>query len=427
MGRTQSGAAGVDGFVATRARSTLFTGDRAVPRMRVRRRATVLAALTLAAAACGNQGNASGHATPASTPAASASASTSNRELLFAVLEPGGDLTSMRDTAVAIVRVDGTAKAKARLDPRQLPKVGNALPLPQPEARVAGGRVFFADGAGVVRSLTPDGTAGSVTSLPLSNAQQLLSFAVSPDGSQLLAAIFSFPPVHNPAPQTPIDPPFGPGDFAQQLWSARPGQAPTSLLKHNWPQSAGPPKDALALVGWSREAPLATIDTMLGTQQGSLGRQTFGHVAELDTAGRPGPPLGGYNCDTWSVLPDETVLCDDDSQLRNFSVRAKDGTVRFKLRATGDTQFLDLTLAPDAAHVAYLVTGGRPTVTDGTGKSLTLPATFRPMGWLNASTVVGAVQTSQGDGDVALVRLDKPSKMDDLGFHGYFVGVVQGG
>jgi len=149
-------------------------------------------------------------------------------------------------------------------------------------------------------------------------------------------------------------------------------------------------------------------------------------VAELDAAGRPGPPLGGYNCDTWSVLPDETVLCDDDGQLRSFSVRGRDGSVRYRVHASGDAQLLDLVLSPDAAHVAYAVAGGRPIVTDATGRNVTLPATFRPTGWLDPSTLVGAVQTAQGDGDLALVRLDAPAKIDDLGFRGFFVGVVQG-
>jgi hypothetical protein len=341
------------------------------------------------------------------------------------VLEPGGDLTSMRDNTVAIVRTNGTAKAKARFDARQLPRVGNALPLPQPEARIAAGRVYFADGSGMVRSLAIDGTVAGVTTFPLTNTQQLLSFAVSPDGSQLLGAIFSFPPVHVPPPLTPIDPPFGPGDFMLQVFAAKPGQSPTSLLKRNWPQSSGPPRDALSIVGWSQVAPLATIDTTLGTQQGSLGRQMFGHVAELDNDGRPGPPLGGYSCDAWTALPDETVLCDDDGQLRNFSVRARDGSVRLRIHASGDAQYLDVSLAPDASRIAYVVTGGRPTVTDSAGKSLLLPADFRPEGWLDTTTVVGVVQTAQGDGDMALVRLDHPAALDDLGFRGFFVGVVQ--
>ena len=45
--------------------------------------------------------------------------------------------------------------------------------------------------------------------------------------------------------------------------------------------------------------------------------------------------------------------------------------------------------------------------------------------WLDAKTVVGVLQTSQGDGDMALVQLDRPTRLQDLGFRGFFVGVVQ--
>ncbi len=384
------------------------------------------AAATLTVLACGNEPGGSASPAPATaSPAPSASAGGQSRELLFAVLQPGGDLTAMRDNTVAIVRDNGTAKARARFDARQLPRVGNALPLPQPEARVAAGHVYFADAAGLVRSLAPDGTVTSVTTFPLTGPQQLLSFAVSPDGVQLMATVFHFPPVHVPPPQTPIDPPFGPGDYMLQELSAKPGQPAASLLKRSWPQSAGPPRDVLAIVGWSHMAPLATIDTALGTQQGSLGRAMFGHVAELDTAGRPGPPLGGYTCDTWSVLPDETVLCDDDGQLRNFSVRRRDGNIRFRFHATGDVQYLDLTLAPDASRVAYLATGGRAAITDSAGRNVQLPVAFRPEGWLDAMTLVGVMQSGQGDGNMATVRVDRPTKLTDLGFKGFFVGVLQ--
>ena len=57
---------------------------------------------------------------------------------------------------------------------------------------------------------------------------------------------------------------------------------------------------------------------------------------------------------------------------------------------------------------------------------LQLPATFRPQGWLNGTTLIGVVQTLQAEGDMALVRLEHPTRMEDLGFHGFFVGVVQG-
>jgi hypothetical protein len=152
----------------------------------------------------------------------------------------------------------------------------------------------------------------------------------------------------------------------------------------------------------------------------------FGHIAELDTAGRPGQPLNGYGCNPWSVLPDETMLCDDDGQHRTFSVRAKDGSTRFRFQATGDVQYVSLTLAPDGSRVAYLPTSGRAQVTDSTGKNTQLPVNFRPEGWLDSTTVVGVLQTTQGEGDMATVQVTRPTRLDDLGFHGFFVGVVQG-
>lgn len=382
--------------------------------------------------ACGGGSSSSGHgAAPPASPTPSASADTSRRELLFAALEPGGDVTSMRDNAVAIVRQDGTAKAKARFDARQLPKIGPALPLPQPEARVAAGKVFYADGGGVIRSLSIDGSVANVTTIPVTSSQQMLSFAVSPDGGQLVAAVFSFPPIRNPPPQSPIDNPYGPGDFMLQEWTAKVGQSPTLLARRNWPQSGPLPQEVLEIVGWSQEAPLATIDSELGTNQGSQGRLMFGHVAELDTAGRPGPPLGGYSCSPWSVLPDETVLCNDDNgNLRSFSVRSKNGSVRYRFQSSGDQQYLDLSLSPDGTRVAYLVSlvsGNQSFVVDGSGKTVKLPANFRPQGWLNTTTLVGVVQTQQAEGDMALLRLDHPGRMEDLGFRGFFAGVVQGG
>jgi hypothetical protein len=386
----------------------------------------LLAGLTLATAGCGNPP--SGSPSPrnsAGSPAPSAAGS--SKELLFAVLEPGGDLTAMRNDAVAIVRLDGTAKSKARFEARQLPKIGNASVLTQPEARVAGGRVYYSDAVGQVRALAADGTSTNVAAFPLTNPQELLSFVVSPDGSEVLATLFSFPPVHSPPPQTPIDPPFGPGDFNLQVLAAKPGQAPNQLAKKTWGQTGPLPRDgALEMVGWSNDAPLATTDTLLGTQQGSLGRRMFGHVAELDKAGRPGPPIGGYSCEAWSVLPDRTVLCDEDGGLRNFSVRAPDGTVRFRLQASGDAQYLDLSLSPDGSRVASLVNGGKAMVSGADGKSVQLPANFQPQGWLNPTTLIGVMQTSSGEGNMALVRLDRPTRADNLGFKGFFVGVVQG-
>jgi hypothetical protein len=343
-------------------------------------------------------------------------------ERLFAVLEPGGDFAQMRNDVVAIVRVNGTARARAAFKRRLLPRMRAALPVPQPEARVAAGKVFFADGTGVVRSLSVDGTVTEVTRFPLTDPQQTLSFAVSPDGSKLMGAVLQFPPFASALAPTP-DPNAAAGTFNLELFSATPGAEAASVLKRSWSQSADVPRDVLALVGWSRSAPLATIDTDLAIQQRTEGRQMFGHVAEIDRTGKAGLTVGGSDCRPWTVLPDETALCDDGSY-QNVSVRSRGGDVVFQLPDPGNDQYLNLALSPDSSRVAYETLSARSFVLQRDRNPVLLASGFQPQGWLDSSILIGL--TNQGSGDMALVRLNSPTRAIDLGFKGFFVGVVQG-
>ena len=68
--------------------------------------------------------------------------------------------------------------------------MGAILPA---SAHVAGGKVFFADAKGVVRSLAIDGTVAVAATLPMTTTQQMLSFAVSPDGIRLLGTVYTIP------------------------------------------------------------------------------------------------------------------------------------------------------------------------------------------------------------------------------------------
>lgn len=382
-----------------------------------------LAALLLVAC-----GNASSSVRPSVTPPVSPSAAASAtagpaRELLFAALEPGGDLTQMRNSIVAIVRLDGTAKAKTRLAPRQLPQIRIAPVYPQPEARVAAGKVFFADATGMVRSLAPDGTVSEVTSFPLTGPQQMLSFAVSPDGTRLMGAVFSFPPLRSPLPPT-IQDSFAPVEYTLSLFTAAAGQPATSMLTKTWPPSSVLPRDALSLVAWSASAPLATVETELAGTESVQGRQVFGRVAEIDQSGKPGLMVGGSDCQAWAVLPDETALCDDGTH-QKVSVRARGGGVVFDAPPAANGQYLNLTLAPDASRLTYREGGvaGKLFVADRTGGKVALPASFQPQGWLSPTILIGATQQSAGN--MALIRLGNPSRVEDLGFKGFFAGVVQ--
>ena len=149
----------------------------------------------------------------------------------------------------------------------------------------------------------------------------------------------------------------------------------------------------------------------------------FGHVAEIDKAGQPGLTVGGSDCRPWSILPDETALCDDGSY-QNVSIRSRGGGVLFQLPASPEDQYVDLTLSPDGARVGYQTPGGNGFVLDRKRNRTSLPAGFQPQGWLDATTLIGAV--GQGSGDMALVHLSNPSRAVDLGFKGFFVGVVSG-
>jgi hypothetical protein len=372
------------------------------------------ALLLLAVVGCGGQQASQTSPTPAASavqPTAAVSPTA------FAVVEGGSGAPNLPNSAhnrVAIVNLDGSASAKQNFRSRGLPKIGDAEPILPLEAAVADGRVYYVDGLGVVRALTPDGRVTEAARLPLITSQQVLSFAVSPDGTRLMATIFSWPPVHDPPPRSITDEPFAPGDFSLDVFAMAPGQAVSPVAHRAWPQTPPLPADVLQLVGWSSRGPLASVDTELGTQNANFAERIFGRVAELDTNGHPGTILGGEDCMAKSILPDETVLC-TNAGFSVASVRTRDGAIIYNVQSPGQQYFQALTLAPDGGHVAYI--GG---VSARTGPPVALPRTFVPEGWMDADTIVGA-QSATG-GHMGLIKLESPSRITDLGFNGYFVG-----
>jgi hypothetical protein len=382
----------------------------------------VLAVLLLAG--CGNAPAGAAHPSPSSRADSSGAGTSSSpqavAEPLFAVLEPGGDLTQMRNDVVAIVRVNGTARARASFKSRRLPQVGEGLTLPQPEGRVAAGRVYFADGTGVVRSLSPEGAVGEVARFPLATPQQALSFAVSPDGSRLMGVVLTFPPAAGSLGQAAASPPSE--GYSLELFNAAAAGPMVTAQRKSWPPSIRIPGDLQSMVGWSSSSALASVDTRPVTQYRTEGRQIFGHVAEVDPAGKPGLMVGGSDCQPWTVLRDETALCDEGGS-QKVSVRSRGGDVLFQLPVAQDVQYVNLTLSPDGSRVAYVEALSRKAfVVARDGARAELPAGFQPQGWLTSTTLIGVA--GQGSGNMALVRLGTPRRVVDLGFKGFFVGVV---
>jgi hypothetical protein len=384
--------------------------------------ALLCVALVLTACSTGGPTSAahSGAASPPAAPSASPGAS-GPRQVLFAALEPA-ELNS-NHSAVAIVGLDGYARAKATFAPRHPPEIFDAAVVLQPEARIVAGGVLYADGGGHVRRLAIGGGSTDVATFPI-GAQQELSFAASGDGTHLVAARFSFPPLKNPPPSDPSAGIFGPGDFTEDVLANDAGQAQRVLGRQSWPQSnSWTSMNVLAIVGWTAAGPLATTNSTIAVQDSAPDQRLFGKLVHLDAAGHPGQVLGGPDCIAWDFLPDDTVLC-GSADYRGVSVRSAAGQSLFTLSNPGGHQYGDLTLAPDGSRITALdVTQDHAMVVDRAGRVTVLPTGFQAQGWLDASTVVGVGPAA---GTLGYIRLDQPARVVDLGFKGVFLGPVTG-
>jgi hypothetical protein len=387
--------------------------------------AAALFCSALAVGACGTGPTSAAHAGAASA-SAPPSARSSNRagaapaaqhEELFAALEPGG-LPPGADGAVAIVGLNGFARAKATFTPRQVPVLFDAATVLQPEARVVAGGVLYADGAGQVRRLSIGGARNAVAAFPIA-AQQDLSFAASADGAHLEAVRFSFPPLKVPRPADPSQGLYAQGNYDQDVLVADAGQQPTTVAHQSWPQSTTQ-IPMLAIVGWTQGGPLATANTSIGTQNPMPGQRLFGQLVHLDGSGHPGQIVGGPDCFAWDFLQDDTVLC-GGVDLRGVSIRTGSGQTLYTLSGSSQHQYGDLTLSTDGARfTAEDLNQNDAVVFDRAGHATALPAGFTAEGWLDPVTVVGA----RPDGVLEYVRVDQASRPVDLGFKGLFIGPV---
>src|SRR5438874_8221240 len=166
-----------------------------------------LVALLVGLTACGtaatpsSQSHGSSTSGGASTGAAASPGGSSGA--LFAVLEGAAPNVSQANT-VAIVALDGYAVAKARFLPRKGPYVPMAATMPQSEAQVGAGGVYYIDGNGAVRLLKRSGQPSAVATFPITPTQHEVWYAVKPDGRSVLAGVLTLPAVASPSPGTDL-------------------------------------------------------------------------------------------------------------------------------------------------------------------------------------------------------------------------------
>lgn len=396
----------------------------------------VIASMALISA-CGSNSvgtHASSHGSPATKPTAGTSASTTaNASPLFAVLETrraGAQSNQTHDT-VAIANAKGYAVARSSFTPRSIPPQFDAATVMQPEAYIAAGAVYYADGSGTVRRLDPTGKVAMVATFPLTSAEQELSFAVSPDGSQLMAARLTFPRlVGNTPPPTPT------GNWILDIMRAPTGGV-TATVQHlqagsdSYPGSPGG-FTTIFVVGWDSKGPIGLIGANVGTQQGSFHGQRFfgGRLAYVGLDGRPGAAIGGSDCAPFAPPTAAEVICATNSGSEvTASVRGLDGRARWKgafpLPRSACAIGGGFALSPDGSQLA---TDGQ-ILTLATSATVPLPTPFTPLAWLGSNDLIGTgfKQTADspcGDETVGIVHLSPRPLLENWGFSGQVVGVV---
>ena len=362
-----------------------------------------LLAVLCAALLCGCGGQAAPVAVGVGTAIATARAApaagpTHDPAALVAVLERRGGAQS--PNRVAIVGLDGRARAAAALVPRAVPTPGGLRAVLQPEARVAAGAIYYADGAGVIRRLAVGGgDPRTVATFPISDGQAL-AFAVSPDGLRFVATVLTVAPWH-------VD-----------VETAKAGGPTTTVRSIEVPVlERGTAPRALQVAGWDTTGPVALADGVTAEVQDDGTGLWQGHPAQLDARGDAGRPLGGPGCGASFVEGDGTLICHDPRDAITLVLRP-DGSVLHRFTGTGPGP----RLSPDATRLAYSLGGGRSAVQSLDGGVVALAPGFTPTGWLDTGTLIG---TTRGD-ELAYVVLNAPGRTVDMGFPGSFVGVVPG-
>jgi hypothetical protein len=342
---------------------------------------------------------------------------------LIAVLEAKGSSTSATGLPafdshdqLVIAGLDAVARARSAIANRSRPYVGGATPVLSPhEAYVVHGTVYFIDGFGTIFTIGSDNIQKTPATFPIGLDQQEVSFAVSPDGCQLVASILTIPS-KGPGPVS--------GRWELSTMKAQVG-GPTQLL-HTWstpqpPDSPGadPNFKNLVMVGWDAVGPIVVVGSSVGAQNipyrvinpDFLG----GSLAHLAADGTPGPAIALPGCMAIQVSGAGTITCYGNDG-HNDTVSVLDSSGAQLLSPFPLTGLTEVAVGPN--HLIALSGQWRGPVGVGT-----LPANFHPEGWVDQSTIFGRLSDSNGIGDAALAHLSgTQATIEDLKFKGDFVG-----
>jgi hypothetical protein len=348
---------------------------------------------------------------------------------LFAVLEAKGTANAWTYNTVAIVGLDGYARAKTTFTPMPVPKLGCMGAILPAQAQVAAGKVFFADGKGVVRSLGIDNKVSIAATFPMTTTQQMLSFAISPDGTQVVGTLLTIPNTANLACSGSTS-----GTWTYDAYAAT-GPTTNRLVYHlSW---TTPPPSLMALTGWDAIGPIGTYPTVWASQGGGPS-STLGVYVRVDsTTLKPGVQLSDPNkCQVWNSVQDGSFVCMANAVMTGggtanqrvsqpVSVRRASGTEVWHATVIGQNAPFGPYLAPDGQHFAICcndldLANSHEVIVGRDGSQVSLAKRFGASGWLDSTTVVG--WTGSG---MSYVATSSPDRAVSMGFSGLFVGTVR--
>ena len=269
--------------------------------------------------------------------------------------------------------------------------VGGALATPLPPVTISGSRVYYLDGAALVRSLTPSGGVAAVTHVPGGTTAHV-AIAVTPDDRRIAVGVVSYSVFSlNGTPTGNDMMPATTRIYLQDLRGG--GGAPIFSLASRtvaeWP------------VGWVAGHVVVAVSAP-GTQQGSSNPyNAFNgyHIASATTGQRlatlcasaPTPPGTSAPTAVGALVPGGT-LC-----LRGgrWYLDTWDGRARL-LPGFAPTPYSAAALAPDGSALAW-DSDGRVTIQRVGGQPMTTGVAGTPLGWIDRSHLVVAVGGSSSD------------------------------
>jgi len=249
----------------------------------------------------------------------------------------------------------------------------------------------------------------------------MVSFAVSPDGSKLMASVFGFPA--RPSGGQAGTPPKEAG-FSDLVVTNAGG--PSRLVKHSALASA---PGQLMVLGWDAKGPVVGTSVPLATQ-GVMPSGWDSPLARLDVQGNLGGALAG-GCTASGESDGQRFLCagTSDQGGAGATVRSETGQVLWSL--PGETSsWHSAALAPSADVVALHPAGGSSTTNRlyfQDGHVSAIPDDFYALAWADETHLLGL------SGDVSSPRLAQVTLLPGpvvsapqvLPVNGFFVGTVR--